>query len=147
MGLLLLLCLSLRCSSCIVWEGYEGGFYVKGDWIWGIGDVAGFGGEVFRCDDVVAEGFSEEELGIEFERWDVADGDVGVWEAVAEGGDRVSDEDVKNFGIRMELPVKDFHEILDTDLGSFGTLHKYFKIEEKGSFSFVKQHGRSYPAG
>jgi hypothetical protein len=57
---------------------------------------------------------------------------------------RVSDEDVKNFGIRIELPNKDFLEVLDTDLGSYGKLHNYFKIEEKGSFSFVKQHS-SYP--
>jgi hypothetical protein len=57
---------------------------------------------------------------------------------------RVPDDDVKNFGVRIELPNEDFIEVLTTIVGDFGNLGTYFKIEEKGNFSFVKQH-TNYP--
>jgi len=57
---------------------------------------------------------------------------------------RVPDDDVKNFGVRIELHKNEFVEILKTVVGDFGNLGTYFKIEEIGSFSFVKQHS-NYP--
>lgn len=53
---------------------------------------------------------------------------------------RVLDNDIVNFGIRLELPKDDFNEILNTKLGDFGDLKAYFKIEERGRFCFVKQY-------
>ena len=52
---------------------------------------------------------------------------------------RVLDDDVKNFGVRIELLKEDFIEILTTIVGDCGNLGTYFKIEEKGIFSFVKR--------
>ncbi len=57
---------------------------------------------------------------------------------------RVPDDDVKNFGVRMELSNEDFIEVLNTVVGDFGNLGTFFKVEEKGVFSFVKQHS-NYP--
>ncbi|WP_430399094.1 helicase-related protein [Flavobacterium sp.] len=57
---------------------------------------------------------------------------------------RVNNDDVKNFGIRIELPKDEFIKVLNTKLGDFGTLGIYFKIEEIGSFSFAKQFS-NYP--
>jgi hypothetical protein len=57
---------------------------------------------------------------------------------------RVNDDDVKNFGVRMELAKDEFIEVLNTTLDNFGNFGIYFKIEEIGSFSFIKQHS-NYP--
>jgi hypothetical protein len=57
---------------------------------------------------------------------------------------RVPDDDVKNFGVRLELSNEDFIEVLDTAVGDFGNLANYFKLEEKGIISFVKQYS-NYP--
>lgn len=52
---------------------------------------------------------------------------------------RVLDDDLKNFGVRLELNKDEFTPILDTALGDFGVLRQYFKIDEIGSFCFLKQ--------
>ena len=57
---------------------------------------------------------------------------------------RVPDNDVRNFGVRMELSKDEFIEVLNITLGDFGNLGAYFKIEEIGSFCFVKQY-LNYP--
>ena len=57
---------------------------------------------------------------------------------------RVTDDDVRNFGVRIELCKEDFVKVLTTITGDFGNLGTYFKIEEKGIFSFIKQHS-NYP--
>jgi hypothetical protein len=57
---------------------------------------------------------------------------------------RVPDNDLGNFGVRMELPKVEFEEVLKTSLGDFGNLGSYFKIEEIGTFSFLKQY-LNYP--
>jgi hypothetical protein len=57
---------------------------------------------------------------------------------------RVPDNDVGNFGVRMELSKDEFIEVLNTAIGDFGNLGAYFKIEEIGSFCFVKQY-LNYP--
>jgi hypothetical protein len=53
---------------------------------------------------------------------------------------RVPDNDVENFGVQLELSKDEFIEVLNTALGDFGNLGAYFKIEEIGSFCFVKQY-------
>ena len=53
---------------------------------------------------------------------------------------RVSDNDVENFGVQLELSKDEFIEVLNTALGDFGNLGSYFKIEEIGSFCFAKQY-------
>lgn len=57
---------------------------------------------------------------------------------------RVPENDIENFGVRMELSKDEFIEVLNTALGDFGNLGAYFKIEEIGSFCFVKQY-LNYP--
>lgn len=57
---------------------------------------------------------------------------------------RVNDDDIKNFGIRLELPMDDFIKVLGTKLSGFGALINYFKIEEIGRFCFLKQYS-NYP--
>ena len=52
---------------------------------------------------------------------------------------RVPDDDLKNFGVRLELPQDDFTPVLGTSLGDFGNLRTYFKIDKIGSFCFLKQ--------
>jgi hypothetical protein len=57
---------------------------------------------------------------------------------------RVSNEDVEHFGVRVELNLTEFQELLKTKVGKFGTLSSYFKIEYFNHFSFVKQYTQ-YP--
>ena len=57
---------------------------------------------------------------------------------------RVPDNDIENFGVRIELSKDEFIEVLNTSLVEFGKLGYYFKIEEIGSFCFVKQY-LNYP--
>ena len=52
---------------------------------------------------------------------------------------RVNENDVKNFGIRAEVTKEEFTVIFNTQLGNFGNLNSYFKIEEIGDFCFIKQ--------
>lgn len=57
---------------------------------------------------------------------------------------RIPDNDIENFGVLMELSKNEFIKVLNTELGDFGKLLSYFKIEEIGSFCFVKQY-LNYP--
>lgn len=57
---------------------------------------------------------------------------------------RVPKNDLGNFGVRIELSKDEFIEVLKTVLGDFGNLGDYFKVEEIGSFCFVKQY-LNYP--
>jgi hypothetical protein len=57
---------------------------------------------------------------------------------------RVSNEDVENFGVRIELKLIEFQELLKTKVGDFGTIESYFKIEDFDGFAFVKQYA-PYP--
>ena len=57
---------------------------------------------------------------------------------------RVLDIDIENFGVRMELSKDDFIKVLNTELGDFGKLGSYFKIEEIGNLCFIKQY-LNYP--
>lgn len=57
---------------------------------------------------------------------------------------RVPDDDGKNFGVRIETSIDKFKELLDTTFDSFGNLGSYFKVEEIGEYSFVKQFS-NYP--
>ena len=57
---------------------------------------------------------------------------------------RVSDEGIEDFGVRIELNITAFQELLKTKVGDFGTLESYFKIEDFNDFSFVKQYAQ-YP--
>lgn len=52
---------------------------------------------------------------------------------------RVNDDDVKNFGIRTEVTKEEFTAIFNTQIGNYGNLGSYFKIEEIGDFCFIKQ--------
>ncbi len=52
---------------------------------------------------------------------------------------RVSDDDLTNFAVRLELPQDEFTPVLETTLGEIGKLRTYFKIDEIGSFCFIKQ--------
>jgi hypothetical protein len=58
---------------------------------------------------------------------------------------RVNDDDIKNFGARIEVDKDEFITILGTNLDDFGTLENYFKIEEFGKVCFVKQYS-NYPS-
>jgi hypothetical protein len=58
---------------------------------------------------------------------------------------RVNNDDIKNFGVRAELSKDNFITILNTQLGDFGSLGSYFKIEEIDDSCFIKQY-RPYPA-
>ena len=57
---------------------------------------------------------------------------------------RVSNEDVENFGVRIELKLTEFKELLNTKVGDFGSIESYFKVEEVNDYSFVKQYAQ-YP--
>lgn len=57
---------------------------------------------------------------------------------------RVNDNDVNNYGVRVELPKEDFISFFNTQLGEFGFLSSYFKIIENGKFCFIKQY-LNYP--
>jgi hypothetical protein len=57
---------------------------------------------------------------------------------------RVGDDDVKNFGVRIETSIVNLKKLLDTTFDSFGNLGFYFKVEEIGKHSFVKQF-TNYP--
>ena len=57
---------------------------------------------------------------------------------------RVSNEDVENFGVRIELKLNKFQELLKIKVGDFDTLESYFKIEDFDGFAFVKQYA-PYP--
>lgn len=57
---------------------------------------------------------------------------------------RVSNEDIKYFGVRIELNLNEFQEFLKTKVGDFGTISSYFKIVDFNDFSFVKQYS-PYP--
>jgi hypothetical protein len=57
---------------------------------------------------------------------------------------RVADDEVKNFGVRMELCKDEFIKILEVTLDDFGNLGSYYKIEEIGNFCFIKQY-LNYP--
>lgn len=57
---------------------------------------------------------------------------------------RVSNEDIEHFGVRIELNLNEFQELLKTKVGDFGTIDSYFKIENFNDFSFVKQYAQ-YP--
>lgn len=52
---------------------------------------------------------------------------------------RVKNDDIINFGVRAEVSKDDFTAIFDTQLGDFGNLGSFFKIEEIGDFCFIKQ--------
>lgn len=58
---------------------------------------------------------------------------------------RVNNNDIINFGIRLELDVADFLNILNTPLRENENLGTYFRIEEAGDYCFVKQY-RDYPS-
>ena len=58
---------------------------------------------------------------------------------------RVSDKDVENFGVRIELDKDEFVQALSFKLGSSGVLSDYYKIEEIGNFYFLKQYSK-YPS-
>ena len=57
---------------------------------------------------------------------------------------RVNEADISNFGVRIEISTEELIETLNTKLDDFGNLGTYFKIEEIGDYSFVKQH-TNYP--
>jgi hypothetical protein len=52
---------------------------------------------------------------------------------------RVSEEDIKNFGIRLEISKEDFQEVIKINIGEYGILENYFKIIEISNICFVKQ--------
>lgn len=58
---------------------------------------------------------------------------------------RVSNEDIEHFGVRIELNRNNFQEFLKINVGDFGAIESYFKIEEFKDFSFVKQYA-PYPS-
>ena len=57
---------------------------------------------------------------------------------------RVTDDDVKNFGIRLEISKEDFQEVLQTNLDGYGILNNYFNIVEISGLCFLKQYS-TYP--
>lgn len=57
---------------------------------------------------------------------------------------RVNKVDINNFGVRAELNNNEFIAIFNTQLGEYGNLGSYFRIEEVGNMCFIKQFS-SYP--